>query len=66
MNRTIGQVATKVGVSTETLRRWEKGGLIPSAKRQFIANWRVWTDEEVAVIEYVVKDRSRVSQYRKR
>ena len=59
MIQTIGQVAEKVGVSTETLRRWEAEGLIPSAKRQFIARWRVWTDEDIEAIERVVKHRSK-------
>lgn len=59
MNQTIGQVARRVGVSAETLRRWEAEGLIPSAKRQFIANWRVWTEQDVEAIERVVKDRSK-------
>jgi len=59
MNLSIGQVAKKVRVSTETLRRWEADGLIPPAKRKFIAKWRTWTATEVEVIERVVKERSK-------
>ena len=58
MDYTIGQVAKMFGVLPRTLARWEARSLIPAAKRQFIANWRVWTDEDVETIELVVKQRS--------
>ena len=61
MNQTIGQVAERVGVSTETLRRWEAEGLIPPAQRQFINRWRVWSEQDIDAIERVVEDRSRAS-----
>jgi len=59
MNQTIGQVAEKMGVSAQTLRRWEAAGLIPPAKRRFIARWRTWTDSDVEKIERVLKDHSK-------
>lgn len=57
-HQSIGQVAKRVGVSTETLRRWEAEGLIPPARREFINHWRVWTDEEIEMIEGFMKQRS--------
>ena len=59
MIQTIGQVAEKVGVSPQTLRRWEIEGFIPVAKRKFINRWRVWTEEDIQTIEQFVKHRSK-------
>jgi len=42
----IGQVADIVGVSTETLRRWDKTGKFLS-KRHPINNYRVYSEEQV-------------------
>ncbi len=50
--KSIGQVAKEVGVSAQTLREWEKAGLIPPAKRQFpLARWRVWDERAVQKIK---------------
>jgi len=51
---TIGQAAKKIGVSSETLRRWDKTGKLPS-KRHPVNNYRVYNDEQ---IEFVVKELS--------
>ena len=58
MNYSIGQIAKQVGVSEETLRRWEANGLIPSAKRKYIVKWRVWTNEDLEFIGQYIADRS--------
>ncbi len=42
----IGEVAEKLGVSTETLRRWDKSGKFPS-QRHPINNYRYYTTEQV-------------------
>jgi len=49
---TVGQAAKKIGVSAETLRRWDKTGKFPS-QRHPINNYRVYSDEQ---IESVVKE----------
>lgn len=42
----IGEVAKRVGVSTETLRRWDKSGKFPS-QRHPINNYRYYTSGQV-------------------
>jgi len=59
MYEPIGRVAKRVGVSEETLRRWEAVGLIPQAQRQFINKWRVWEEEDVKKIERVAIERAK-------
>ncbi len=56
--KSIGQVAKEVGVSDQTLREWEKAGLIPKAKRQYpLARWRVWDDKSICKIKEFVSKR---------
>lgn len=43
---TISQAAKKIGVSTETLRRWDKNGKFKS-HRHPMNNYRVYTEEQV-------------------
>ncbi len=46
--KTIGEVARQIGVSPQTLREWERAGLIPKATRLFpLARWRAWQEGEV-------------------
>ncbi len=49
---TISKAAKKIGVSTETLRRWDRTGKFPS-QRHPINNYRVYNDEQ---IEFVIKE----------
>lgn len=42
----IGEAAEKLGVSTETLRRWDKSGKFPS-ERHPINNYRVYKEEKI-------------------
>lgn len=43
---TVKEVAEIVGVSRDTILRWERVGLIKKAKRDF-RNWRVYTQDDV-------------------
>jgi len=43
---TITQAASKVGVSTKTIIRWEKAGRISRPKRDW-RGWRVFSDQQV-------------------
>ena len=45
----IGEVARELGVSVDWLRRAEKDGRIPRAKRQ-LAGWRVYSPDDVAAL----------------
>ena len=47
---TIGEVARMVGRHPETLRRYERRGWIPVAKRDPYSRWRVWDTEDVKAI----------------
>lgn len=49
---TISQAAKKIGVSSETLRRWDKTGKFPS-QRHPINNYRVYNEEQ---IEFVLNE----------
>jgi site-specific DNA-methyltransferase (adenine-specific) len=49
---TISQAAKEIGVSPETLRRWDKTGKFPSYRHP-INNYRVYTQEQ---IEFVIKE----------
>ena len=47
MRFSIGQAAKELGVSKETLRRWEAAGKVPKAKRDPMSNYRYWTQQDV-------------------
>ena len=55
---TISQAAKLIGVSSETLRRWENTGKFPS-QRHPINNYRVYKDEhiEIAINKMKAKER---------
>ncbi len=46
----ISAVARELGVSVDWLRRAEKDGRIPRARRH-LSGWRVYTDQDVVVIQ---------------
>ena len=50
MDMNIGEVAKRLGLTPETLRNWEKQGLIPKAKRVGLKGTRQRTEEQVTVI----------------
>ena len=45
----IGQAAEKLGVTTETLRRWDRDGKL-SAKRHPINDYRIYTEEQLHAV----------------
>lgn len=49
---TIGQVASAAGLNVQTLRYYERVGLLPSARRSR-AGYRQYTDETVRVLSFV-------------
>jgi site-specific DNA-methyltransferase (adenine-specific) len=49
---TISEAAKKIGVSSETLRRWDKSGKFPS-QRHPINNYRIYNENQ---IEFAIKE----------
>lgn len=47
---TIGEVAKEVGISIQTIKRWEMVGKIPCACRLESNKWRVFSTEQVSKI----------------
>jgi len=50
--RTIGQVAAELGIGVETIRFYERRGLIPQPPRS-PGNYRHYGDDVVAMIRYI-------------
>ncbi|WP_436667657.1 MerR family transcriptional regulator [Latilactobacillus sakei] len=48
----IGEIATKMGVSVDTLRYYDKEGLLPFAKRN-AAGRRIFTDDDLGYVEVI-------------
>jgi len=44
---TITQAASKVGVSTKTIIRWEKAGRISKSKRDW-RGWRAFSEQQIS------------------
>lgn len=53
----IGQVAERLGVHPETLRRWERKGLIDKAHKNPLTGRRKYSEEDIRVIEALIKER---------
>ena len=50
----IGEVAKRLGISTSTLKAWEKSGYIPKAKRVKLNKTRVYTESQIeAIVEFM-------------
>jgi DNA-binding transcriptional MerR regulator len=53
----IKDLALRLDRSTLTIKRWEKQGLIPKARKDS-RGWRVYTEEEVQAILKMVRETS--------
>ena len=51
----ISDLARIVGRQSSTIRRWEREGRIPVARREPVTNYRVWTVDEVERIEQLLE-----------
>jgi len=47
-------VAGKLGISKQTLFRYEKKGVFPKAKRHFINHWRIYTQEDIKKLAQIL------------
>lgn len=53
---TMEEVIALLGISKNTLINWEKSGKIPSANRQPISGYRIWTEEELEMLRELSKE----------
>lgn len=44
---TIEEVAKILGISKQTIKRYERKKIFPPARRHAINGWRIYTDEDV-------------------
>ena len=51
--RTIGRLAKEVGVSVETVRYYERRGLMEQPRALGAAKWRVYPDRALWILRYV-------------
>jgi len=51
----ISDLARMVGSQPQTIRRWEREGRIPPVRSEVVTNHRVWTAEEVQLIEQMLE-----------
>ena len=52
---TSKEVAEKLGISKQTLFRYEKKGIFPSAKRNLINRWRQYSEEDIGKLREIVR-----------
>jgi len=48
------QVARALGVSKQTLLRYEKKGIFPKAKRNTINHWREYTEADLQKLQHIL------------
>ena len=51
----ISKVAIKLGISKQTLLRYEKKGILPKSRRNHINSWREYTDEDVKKMKEILR-----------
>ena len=49
------QAAIKLGISKQTLLRYEKKGILPKFRRNHINSWREYTDEDIQKMKQILK-----------
>jgi DNA-binding transcriptional MerR regulator len=49
------EVAAKLGISKQTLFRYEKKGVFPKAKRNTINRWRQYTEEDLRKLREIIR-----------
>lgn len=58
---TISVVAREVGISSKTIRKWEKLGLIPIPIRT-ITGFRFYSDDEIQVLKDFIEQRYKANK----
>ena len=54
----IQDIAKVCGISTQTIRYYERAGLMPPAKRNTDSNYRVYSEEDITQLFNIVQLRS--------
>ena len=52
---TAQQVAEKLGISKQTLFRYEKKGVFPKARRNLINRWRQYSEDDLRKLKEIVR-----------
>lgn len=52
---TSQQVAEKLGISKQTLLRYEKRGIFPKARRSPINGWRLYTESNLKKLREIMR-----------
>jgi len=52
---TAQQIAEKLGISKQTLFRYEKKGVFPKARRNLINRWRQYTEEDLRKLREIIR-----------
>jgi MerR family transcriptional regulator, aldehyde-responsive regulator len=52
---TAQQVAEKLGISKQTLFRYEKKGVFPKARRNLINRWRQYSEDDLKKLKEVIR-----------
>ena len=53
---TTGKIAAALGVHPDTIRNYEKRGIIPQAKRLPINGYRIWLPEDLEQINAILRE----------
>jgi DNA-binding transcriptional MerR regulator len=49
------EIADKLGISKQTLFRYEKKGVFPRARRNLVNRWRQYTEEDLKKLKEIVR-----------
>lgn len=64
MSKKIGDVASVLEVSTQSLRIWENEGIIPKATRNLIGH-RIYSEQDIQSIENLIRNNRQKSNKEK-
>jgi DNA-binding transcriptional MerR regulator len=52
---TAQEVAERLGISKQTLFRYEKKGVFPKARRNMINRWRQYSEEDINALSEIIR-----------
>ncbi|MGE5307489.1 MAG: helix-turn-helix transcriptional regulator [Deltaproteobacteria bacterium] len=52
---TAQQIAEKLGISKQTLFRYEKRGVFPKARRNLINHWRQYSLDDLRTLKEIIR-----------
>ncbi|MFA5363335.1 MAG: MerR family transcriptional regulator [Candidatus Omnitrophota bacterium] len=52
---TSQEVAQMLGISKQTLLRYEKKGIFPKSKRNFINHWRQYSESDINKLKDIIR-----------